>query len=238
MQHTTSITTPHPSADTATVPDGPASLADPRPAYARAVHLAAEVVAAVRPDQLDDPTPCDGLVVRELIRHLHMTMRRAAAVTGTAGTDVAVLPSEDHTIGDDEWDTAMASARADALAAWSDDALLPTVLTLPWMQAEGSHVLAIYLNETLVHTWDLAVATGQTPAWRDDDVELADAAIRRELPDADRTAMWEAVRRSMPPEALAGQPWSAPFENAVAITGDAAPIERLVAWQGRDPSAA
>ena len=103
------------------------------------------------------------------------------------------------------------------------------------MQAEGAHVLAIYVNEVIVHTWDLATATGQHPTWHDADVELALAAIRRELPDADRTAMWEAVRSSLPAEVLAAAPWSDPFANAVEVPDTARPVERLVAWQGRRP---
>jgi hypothetical protein len=126
-------------------------------------------------------------------------------------------------------------AAAAARAAWSDDATLARELHLPWMSAPGRHVLAMYLCETIVHTWDLARATSQTPTWCDDDVDIAIASIHRELPVADRGPMWEAVQASLPPEIAAARPWSDPFADAIAVPADAPAIDRLVAWCGRRP---
>lgn len=208
-----------------------AGLADPRSAFHRVAEVAVTTVAAVTPDQLDLPTPCDAFAVRELLRHLHMAIARTAALP-TAPTPAA-LPVEDHTIADGEWADAVARAAADVRRAWADDRVLTREVDLPWMTAPGADVLSLYASEVVVHTWDLARATGQRPVWEDDDVELALAAMRRELPDAERAPMWAEVRASLPPATASARPWADPFADAVEVGAGATPVERLVAWCGR-----
>ena len=89
----------------------------------------------------------------------------------------------------------------------------------------------MYANELLVHAWDLAAAIDARPEWDDDAIEVASASIHLELPDADRGPMWAAMAEQMPP----GVPWEDPFANAVEVADQASAIERLVAWNGRDP---
>lgn len=190
-------------------------------------------VDAITADQLELPTPCADMNVRELQRHLHMAIARAATIP-TLG-DPTDLPVEDETIGDAAWPQAIDAVAASAATTWADDALLSTEMQLPWMQAPGAEVLGVYLNEVIVHTWDLATATGQSPRWLDADVELALEAISRQLPTADRAPMWEAAKQSLPPELLAGRPWADPFADAVDVPADAGALARLVAWNGRRP---
>jgi hypothetical protein len=92
-------------------------------------------------------------------------------------------------------------------------------------------VLAVYASEITVHTWDLSQATGRPPRWDDDVLAFADAALRAQLPVADRTEMWAAARAALPP----GIPFEEPFGPAVDVPADASPIDRLVAWTGRRP---
>jgi uncharacterized protein (TIGR03086 family) len=89
-------------------------------------------------------------------------------------------------------------------------------MRLPFGTLPGAAALASYTGEVLTHTWDLAVATGQTPAWDDEVLTVGLAAIRGKLPTADR-----------PPQV--------PFADAVPVPADAPLIDRLVGWQGRDP---
>lgn len=60
---------------------------------------------------------------------------------------------------------------------------------------------------------------------------VADAAIRSQLPLADRTPIWEAAKVSLSP----GTDWEDPFGNAVDVPDDAPLIDGLVAWNGRHP---
>ncbi|MES3014490.1 MAG: PAS domain S-box protein, partial [Pseudomonadota bacterium] len=46
-------------------------------------------------------------------------------------------------------------------------------MRLPWATCSGAAMLVSYLNEVTVHTWDLAMATGQRPAWDPEVVSLA-----------------------------------------------------------------
>jgi uncharacterized protein (TIGR03086 family) len=186
---------------------------DPRMTFAKAVALGGAVIAAVRPDQLDAATPCDDFTVRDLMGHL-VTVLRRVAIMGEGGDPFAV-PFEADVADGAHLGAWHAGAHA-VMAAWTDDATLDRVITLPWSTMTGAQALEIYANEVSVHTWDLAVATGQRPAWDDAVLTRAAAALERELPaGADRTG--------------------APFAAAVAVSTDAPAIDRLVAVNGRRP---
>jgi uncharacterized protein (TIGR03086 family) len=76
--------------------------------------------------------------------------------------------------------------------------------------------MATYTGELTTHTWDVAAATGQQPAWNPAVLAVALAATRRMLP----------------PE---GRGEHIPFGPVVPVPDDAPLVEQVVAWQGRDP---
>lgn len=209
---------------------------DPRPAFAEVAAIATSTIAAVRVDQLDLPTAADMSVV-DLLGHLVMVGRRVACAG--RGDDPSTWPGDLPTSWDGnsadfrngDWVHAWASARDEALAAWSDDSILTSERALPWTMTSGAEALAVYVNEVLVHTWDLARATGAEPTWSDDTIEMADIAIRSQLPMADRRPMWDEAKKYMP----AGFVWEDPFGNAVDVGADASALDKLVAWNGRQP---
>ncbi|MEO5678693.1 MAG: TIGR03086 family metal-binding protein [Acidimicrobiales bacterium] len=214
---------------TTSTPANPPSGADPRVRFARAVDLAGGVIAAVEPGRLDDPTPCDALDVRSLLGHLVQVLDRVAAI-GHDGDPSAVAPLQP--VADDGWLDAWRTAAHEVQAAWTDPAVLDRIVVLPWSQVSGGETLCGYLNEISVHTWDLAVATGQTVAWDDEVLAVALSAIQRVLPAQDRAALFAAAAEAMPPQARAFPP---PFAEAVDVAPDAPVIDRLVAWNGRQP---
>ena len=103
---------------------------------------------------------------------------------------------------------------------------------LPWTVMTGSEALAFYTSEVTVHTWDLAIATNQEPAWDAQVLGVAYEACLRHLPGEGRAAAFELVRRSMPPERRG---FKDPFADVVNVPADASLIDRLVAWAGRWP---
>jgi len=187
---------------------------DPRPAFARATATACAVAAAVRPDQLDGPTPCSEYDVRTLLGHLVAVLRRVAAVG--RGEHPFSVPQVTTDVPDDGWSAAARAAADDVLAVWADPALLGRELTLPFGTFPGAAALATYTAELTTHTWDVAVATGQDPEWDPQVLTVALAATHRALP-AD------------------GRGPGVPFGPVVPVPEDAPPIDRLIAWQGRDP---
>jgi uncharacterized protein (TIGR03086 family) len=202
---------------------------DPRAVFARAHATAAPVLAGLRADQLDDATPCDEFDVRDLAGHLLAVAQRVRNV-GRGESPFSV--DESVTADEDRWAEAWAEVGDEVQAAWADDATLTRIVELPWATLPGAATLAMWTNELSVHTWDLATATGQAVEWDESVLEVAFDAIQQGLPAEGRVESFEAVRAQMP----AGQEdFSYPFKAAVHVADDASLIDRLVAWNGRDP---
>lgn len=183
--------------------------ADPRPHYRSATRWVVDLLSQVRDDQLDSPTPCDEFDVRTLAGHLIATAGRAVALA--AGDDVLSVP-----VLDDRHDaTAYAELTARAADLWSDDAMLTRPVRVPWGDVPGAGALWGYVNETVVHGWDLAVSTGQ-PAEADPDLVESTLA---------------AARQFIPAEIRADA--SVPFGTVVEPRSAAGPTERLANWNGR-----
>lgn len=225
MTDTTDTT---PTTDPVPTTSAPFGDDDPRATFARSVALASAVIDAVPADRLDDPTPC-GMTVRDLLEHLVMVVRRVAGAG--RGEPPMTWPTDAADVAEGGWSEAWRAGAHQVQAAWTDDALLERPTDLPWGTFPGAEVLGIYTNEVTVHTWDLARGTGQEPAWDPSVLAVAEAAIRAQLPVADRAPMWDALAASLPP----GVEWEAPFGNAVEVPAGASAIDRLVAWNGRRP---
>ena len=200
---------------------------DPRPILDRAIATGGAVVAGVRPEQLTDPTPCTDMNVRILLTHLIGVLDRVAALGN--GEDPFAVP--ETTVSDDRWADAWNEAGIRAADAWTDDAVLERPMALPWIQGSGADVLASYFSELTVHTWDLATATGQQPEWDDMVVTAALESARQILPAENRRALYEEISTAMGLDEVA-----IPFAEAVPTPDDAPAIDRLAAWNGRDPA--
>ncbi len=184
-------------------------ITDPRPLYADALAWVAGLVSGAR--ELDGPTPCTEYDVRALLGHIVATVERAR-VAGEDG-DVAAQPVVVADVPDDGWAAALAAAQEKMQAVWADDTLLERPTTVPWGRVPGRATVWGYLNEALVHGWDLAVATGQDP---EADPALAGAALA-------------AVQRFLPAEVRGD---GIPFNPVVESAPDAGPTERLANWSG------
>jgi uncharacterized protein (TIGR03086 family) len=184
---------------------------DPRPAYRTALTWAEEKVRGIDAAMLDQPTPCSEYDVRALLGHLVATVVRARVIAegGDPGTMAVVITG----VPDYGWSAELAAAIDKALAAWSDDTVLDQDVTVPWGRVPGRQAIWGYLNEALVHGWDLAVATGQDS---EADPGLAEAGL--------------AAGREILPATFRGGP--VPFAEVVTSAPDAGPTERLANWAG------
>lgn len=198
---------------------------DPRPILDRAVATGGVVIDGVGPEGLTDPTPCSDMNVRALLAHLVGVLDRIAAL-GNGQDPFAV---NEIPVRDGHWPDAWRESGRRAREAWSDDTVLERRMLLPWIEGSGAEVLASYFSELTVHTWDLATATGQHPVW-DDTVVAAALEARHFLPAENRRALYEEISAAMGLDEV-----GVPFAEAVLIPDDAPAIDRLVAWNGRDP---
>lgn len=200
------------------------SADDPRATFGRAMASGTTTVAGVRDEQLDLPTPCAEMDVRTLLAHLRSVLDRVTALgRGEDSFAVAETPLGLDRLG--EWTEAVHRVQA----AWSDDTVLARPMELPWQQGTGADILLGYVSEVLVHTWDLATATGQRPDW-DQDLAEAALALMPALPAQGRRALFEQISADMGFDEVA-----IPFGEVVTVGDDATAMERLVAWNGRDP---
>lgn len=185
------------------------SMPDLRALFARATTTAAAVTAAIGPTQHDAPTGLD-FTVAQLAEHVVMAARRT--MCAGRGIPFEEWPIDASDVAAGAWSAALDAVSTDIADAW-DGVPADRPLTLPWGTFPADNVIGIYMNELTVHSWDIARATGQDPAWDDDVVAEASIAIHAQIPDADRGPMWEALAAEMPE----GMPLEVPFANAVDV---------------------
>ncbi|MEE4021956.1 TIGR03086 family metal-binding protein [Gordonia sp. PKS22-38] len=185
---------------------------DPRPAYAAATTWVFELLSAVSDDQLDSPTPCEDFDVQTLAAHLVATANKAVALG--SGADALALPS----FADRHDAAAYVETVGRAVEVWSDDSTLARTVKVPWGEVPGAAALWGYVSETLVHGWDLAVATGQ-PAEADPTIVEPVLAVARQFIPAE-------IREDD----------AVPFGAVVESRAEAGPTERLANWTGRESS--
>ncbi|WP_338892249.1 TIGR03086 family metal-binding protein [Rhodococcus sovatensis] len=182
---------------------------DPRPLYRDALDWVATLIREVRTEQLPLPTPCTEFDVATLIGHQLAGVRRAATM-GNGGSAESV-PFVLEGFGDPT--SAYLAEASAAMKAWEDDAKLDTTVAAPWGVVPGRAAMWAYLNETLVHGWDLAVATGQS----------------YEAPPEMVTHVLTAATTAIPAETRNFMP----FDEVVEARPGAGPTERLANWSGR-----
>jgi uncharacterized protein (TIGR03086 family) len=140
--------------------------------FVRALDGFETVLAAVPEDRWNAPSPCEEWVAIEVVGHvisalLAIHARATESPLTDIGTDLRALAGEDPRA---RWH----QVRADMMAELGPEALARTV-DLPW---EDDMTLREFVDryplEILVHTWDLAEATGQSVTL---DPDLVRAAI-------------------------------------------------------------
>ncbi len=169
-------------------------------------------VAAVRPDQWSNQSPCEDWNARDVVRHIidmHGVMLRP--LDRQLGTAPAV---EDDPLG------AFKSARAEVEAVLNDPGLAGTEDDSPVGRLTvEQHIDQVISADLVIHGWDLAGASGQ-----DDTIDPEDVAQVGKL--------WDRVFMVLGEEKLRAQGVCGP---EVKIPEDARPQDRLLGRLGRDP---
>ncbi len=176
--------------------------------FARAIPVAQRVVDGMRPEQLTAPTPCTEWDARAVLDHLSGLLRSAAEATGET-------PNDPDLRGGDLASAFAVAARA-ADAVFRAPGALERSFAMPWGETMGETLATLLFMDLVIHSWDLAKATGQSAAL---DADLCEAAL-----SLGRSMMREEYRT---PEAG--------FGPEIAVPIGAPACDRLAGFFGRRP---
>ena len=172
---------------------------DPVAMFEVAASRAVAVAEAVTGDQLSGPTPCSEWDVQSLLEHLRGGAAYLLAATGHPDSSAGYRQAVEECV---------AALRAPGTL----ERRCASPLGFEWSVAEAAAGTAM---DQLVHTWDLAVATGQD---RTLDPQVVDACVALFLPDMPQHGRAAGL----------GGP-------AVPVAADAPAQDRLLAAMGRTP---
>ncbi|AVV43328.1 TIGR03086 family metal-binding protein [Streptomyces sp. ID05-04B] len=177
--------------------------------------VVARLAEAVRDDQLDDGTPCDGCAVRNLLGHLTgLAVAFRDAARGDLGLTTDTPPDAAAPDVGPGWREELAKA-LDALAeAWRDPAAWTGMTRAGGVDLPGAVAGAVAADELVIHGWDLARATGQ--AYAPDPAALA--------------AAYAFLAGAVDPATGNGV-----FGPVVPVPDDAPLLDRALGLSGRDP---
>jgi uncharacterized protein (TIGR03086 family) len=165
------------------------------------------LVEGVRPEQWHAPTPCAEWDVRQLLDHVNSGNRMFAALAsgerpegmeGLLQLRARVAPAAD----DDPVETFRTSGRR-LREIFSDPDFSDGTYVTPIGERSGDFMIQMRITETLIHGWDLARATGQTPAFPEAIAEQTLAGMRLTLAGRPRDPRGFGTEQPVPADAPA-----------------------------------
>ncbi len=129
--------------------------------FTPATREAARLLDGVRDEHLAGPTPCEKWPVVQVLNHLHGlsvaftlgAQKKPLPVDGPAPEPVAELPSN--------WRSELPRALDELARAWTDPQAWQGMTKVGGVDMPGEICALVALDEVVVHSWDVAVATGQ-----------------------------------------------------------------------------
>ncbi len=189
-----------------------------RAAHTRALVLAGEAVAAVRPADLARPTPCGDWTLGDLLGHMIGRNHAMASAALGAGPDLALWA--DRPCGDDPAG-ALAESAAVLEAALDEAAADGRPFWLPEIRDGGPFpaelALSFHFLDTVAHAWDVSASLGRPQPCP---------------PELAGLLLTVAARVPHGPE-FRGP--GRQFGERLAHPDDAPPFEHALALLGRDP---
>jgi uncharacterized protein (TIGR03086 family) len=175
------------------------------------------LIASIRDDQLDDPTPCEGTSLAAMLDHVEgFATGFALAARKQVPPGGSQAPVIDAARLAPVWRTRIPARLADLAAAWHDEAAWSGMTEAGGVQLPAEIAGIFALDEVVVHGWDLAAATGR----------------RIEFDDALLAPLHEFLTAS-----VAQHPDGSPglFGPPIAVPPDAPLLDRVLGLTGRDP---
>lgn len=183
-------------------------------ALQRACGIAGRVLRGVGDTQLGDPTSCSQWTVQEVVGHL-VGLTDFFADIGEQGASPDGRNWPEYAVP--EMAPAFTRHAERLVRAFADGTAMVRPMRLPSGDSTGRDAIQFAITDLYVHSRDLATATHQT---------FAEDGIADSLVGSDNMAMCARARDDP----------SRPLSHEVPITGDAPPLERLMASLERDPS--
>jgi uncharacterized protein (TIGR03086 family) len=178
--------------------------------YRRRADDFARRIAAVKPDQWSNQSPCEDWTARDVVGHI---VDMHAGILGPFGRE----PSPAASVAQDPV-AAFRSARADVESLLADPELAQTLTDTPaGYRSAADYVDNVISDDLPLHGWDLARATGQ-----DDTIDPRDL-----------NRIWEKLT-DLPAGTLAWLRASEVFGPEVLVPERAPLQERLLGLIGRD----
>jgi uncharacterized protein (TIGR03086 family) len=181
---------------------------------AAAAAQAARVVNGVRSGQLSAPTPCTEWDLRTLLNHTILWTAYSAERRALGEKVPDEIMSRDFA-AEPGYAAEYAAQLDKAVAAWSDPAIWQRDLDVMGSPMPAADVAAMLIMEMVLHGWDVAKASGQDYACRDDVAAAVHQAV---------AASAEMFRQYQG------------FAEPVPVPGSASLLDRALALSGRDPA--
>ena len=178
--------------------------------YTKALYGFDAAVSRVEPDAWDNQSPCEDWTATDVVAHNVGMNNMVAGFTRGIGAG-----RPDHGLEGNPADAWRASLEG-LLGALDRAGALQTVAKTPWGEMATDKFLGFAWLDPVIHTWDLAVATGQPP--------VLDTAL---------------VARGEKQLIRAGDSLRAPgrFGAEVQLGADVSTLDHFVALSGRRPQA-
>lgn len=195
---------------------------DLRPLHRLAVLRSVEVVDAVRPSDLDRPTPCAGWTLADLLAHMTVQHRGFVAAARGQGADESAwdVATVADAVRADPAGSYTAAAH-DVLDAFAADGVIEATFALPEFGPNatfpGALAIGFHFVDYAVHGWDVAASMG----------------ARYELPDDVVTALLPLVMAI--PDGDVRDAAAVPFDRAVNASA-ATDFEKALLHLGRRPN--
>jgi uncharacterized protein (TIGR03086 family) len=177
-----------------------------------------DLVTGIGDDQLGLPTPCGDRTVADLLDHVSgLAQGFAAAASKDLGPMTATPPAPDGARLSPAWREDIPNQVARLARAWTEPAAWEGMTQVGGVSLPGEVAGRIALNETVLHAWDLARATGQPYEQDQNSLEACLASLSAMYPPE------HPERR----EGIFGLPVDVPTDSPL--------VDRVVAFSGRDP---
>jgi uncharacterized protein (TIGR03086 family) len=149
----------------------------------RAMDVTAGIVASIKPEDLDNPTPCAGWRLRDLLAHIIGQYHGFAAAASGKPTGIEAFRPRPVTA---DPVASYLDAAAVVTEAFAEPGVLDRRFSLPEIRAGGSFPAAMaigfHLVDEVAHGWDLAKSIG-VPVEFDEQVSEAALSIALQVPD-------------------------------------------------------